>query len=162
MVWPGREYLRLEHVFQSEEVDDTIEYTSRAEFLGCGEGLKSFNHGHSPGGVLDLLALLLLLLVPFPDTYRYRDEKNERRRSDTSAQTTDTHYQRYRPGWRDPSILTIIMVIVLIGESQLERVGQDAAPVTIGTFEQVLSILEDQRFGRHCGWGERNRGCILI
>ena len=54
------------------------------------------------------------------------------------------------------------MVIVLIGESQLERVGQDAAPVTIGTFEQVLSILEDQRFGRHCGWGERNRGCMRI
>ena len=88
--WPGREYLRLGHVFQCEEVDDTIEDTSGAEFLGCGEGLKSFNHGHSPGGVLDLLALLLFLLVPFSDTYRYRDKKNERRRSDTSAQTTDT------------------------------------------------------------------------
>jgi len=160
--WPERGHLRLRHVFQCEKVDNAVEYTSRVEFLRRGEGLKSFNHGHSPGGILDLLALLLLLLVPFPDTYRYRDKKNEGRRSDTSAQTADTHYQRYRPGCGDPSILTIIMVIVLIGESQLESIGQDAALLTIGTFEQVPTTLEDQRLGRHCGWGKRNRDRIRL
>jgi len=146
-----RKYLGLGHVFQGKEVDDTIEYTSRVEFLRCGKGLKSLNHGHSPGGVLDLFALLILLLVPFPDTCRYRDKGNERRRTDTSVQTTDMHYQRYRPGCGDPSILTIIMVVLLIGEAQLEGVGYDTTLVALGAFEQVPIALEDQWLGCHCG-----------
>ena len=74
-LWPERGYLGLGHVFQCEEVDDTVEYTSRVELLRCGEGLKSFDHGHSSRGILDLFALLLLLLVPFPDTCGYRIRK---------------------------------------------------------------------------------------
>ena len=68
----------MKHVFQGEEVDDTVEYTSWVEVLGCGEGLESFNYSHSPGGIVDLFALLLLLLVPFPDTCLYRDKEMER------------------------------------------------------------------------------------
>ena len=135
------------HVFQSEKVDDTIKYTSWVEFLRCGGGLKSFNHGHSSGGILDLFALLLLLLIPFPDTCRRRDKENEWCGNDMFVQTADAYHQRYRPGCRISSILTIIMIILLIGKSQLEGVGHHTTLGAPGTFEQVPITFEDQRLG---------------
>jgi len=92
---PKHKYLGLGHVLARKKVDHTIEYTSRIEFLRCGDGLKSFDHGYGSSGVLDLFTLLILLLVPFPDTYGHRVRKSERRRSDVFVQTADTRNQRY-------------------------------------------------------------------
>lgn len=140
---PERKYLGLRHIFQGEEVDSTVKYTSRIEFLRCSESLKSFNHCHSSSRVLDLLALLVLLPVPFPDTYRYWAQTNVRRRSSTLVHTTDMRYQRDHPEDRGSSALTIIMVILLIGESQLESVGNNTALVSLCAFEQVPIALEN-------------------
>ena len=138
-----RKYLGLGHILQGEKVDSTVEYTSRIEFLWCSDSLKSFDHGHSSRRVFDLFAFLPRLPVHFPDAYRYRVQTNERRRNDTLVQTMDMDYQQHHPGGRSgSSTLTIVVVIFLIRESQLESVGYDAALVPLGTFEQVSIALE--------------------
>ena len=97
------EYLGLRHILQGKKVDSAIEDTSRVEFLRRSDGLKSFNNGHRSRGILDLFALLLLFLVPFPDTYRHHVEKSEWRRSSVPVQTTDVRYQRDHPGYHRSS-----------------------------------------------------------
>lgn len=76
-VYPKRKHLGLWHVLQGEKVDGTIVYTPRIELLRCGDGLKPFDHSNGARGILDLLALLLFLLVPFPDACHYRIQKDE-------------------------------------------------------------------------------------
>jgi hypothetical protein len=86
-------YLGLRHILQGKKVDSTVVDASRVELLRRSDGLKSFNYRHSSGGILDLLALLLLFLVPFPDAYRHHVKRNEWRRSSAFVQTRGIRYQ---------------------------------------------------------------------
>ena len=116
--------------------------------MRCSNALKPFDHGDSSRGILKLLSLLLLPLVPFPDTCSSPRSENERTKlnAGTWPYKLQAHVISYIDlGGRRSSILTIIMVVLLIGKSQLEGVGNDTALVSPSAFKQIPVTSEDQR-----------------